>query len=53
MADKKIYDSEVIMKPLDVDNFITLLGMNKIDAELEPSKRVHKYRITITELGTK
>lgn len=51
--DKIVYDSEVVMKPLDLDNLITLIGMNKLDAELEHDRRMSKYKITITEIGAK
>jgi len=53
MADKEIYSAELRMKPEDVKNFVTLLEMNKLDAELGPEKESKLYSVQIIEKGKK
>jgi len=53
MADKEIFSAELRMKPEDVKNFVTLLEMNKLDAELDDKKSSKLYSVQIIEKGKK
>lgn len=42
------YETDVFMVKGDLDNFITLIGMNGVEGELD-QKHAKKYHIEITE----
>lgn len=50
--EKVIFDDVVLMSDTDIKNFVQLIGMNKLEAELSNEKH-KKYKITISEQARK